>query len=157
MDVTTKNVRFAINKDLETMYRIDRASYLSYMKDGKIENILRSRNALSIIVEIDTEVAGFLLYHVYQNKFIIDRMAVDEKHRRLGCGTVLLENLKRKLGPLKKSIDVILPESNLSAQLFLSSSGFKVEKGLKDYFTTYHDSLPSVPYIEDGLVFRCVK
>jgi ribosomal protein S18 acetylase RimI-like enzyme len=154
MDVIGKNIRFATQKDMEKIYKIDRASYLSYMREGRIEKMLRTNNCLTLVADIEDELAGYLIYHALQNKFVIDRLAVVDHWRRFDCGTVLMKRMQDKLGPLKKVIEMMIPESNLTGQLFLNSLGFKVEKAIKNYYTTYHDSLPCVPYIEDGVLFR---
>lgn len=157
MDVIAKNIRFAIQKDMDVIYKIDRASHLTYMRDGRIEKMLRTKNCLTLVADIEEEVAGYLIYHGHQNKFTVDRLAVVDHWRRFDCGTVLMRKIQDKLGPLKKCVEMMIPESNLTGQLFLNSLGFKVEKAIKNYYTTYHDSLPYVPYVEDGVLFRYEK
>ena len=58
---------------------------------------------------------------------------------------------------LKKHVEIVVKESNVNAQLFFKSMGFTVVETIRNKFTTYHDDLPSVPYIEDGLLFRFGK
>ena len=92
-----------------------------------------------------------------KNNYIISRMAVHPEYRRKGCGKILIEKICSKLSLLKKHVEIVVKESNVNAQLFFKSMGFTVVETIRNKFTTYHDDLPSVPYIEDGLLFRFGK
>ena len=103
------------------------------------------------------EIIGFIVYYAEKNHYVIVRMAVHPDHRLKGCGKILIEKICSKLSLLKKHIDIVVKESNVGAQLFFKSMNFNVVETIREKFTTYHDDLPSVPYIEDGLVFRFKK
>ena len=123
----------------------------------KLENILRYKKAFAAVAIEEDKIIGFVVYYAEKNNYIISRMAVHPEYRRKGCGKILIEKICSKLSLLKKHIDIVVKESNVGAQLFFKSMNFNVVETIREKFTTYHDDLPSVPYIEDGLVFRFKK
>ena len=162
MDIETKNnevqIRYVANfKELEKISHIDSLSFYNHCNRKCLENILRNKKAFAVVALKEEEIVGYILYYVKNNKYIIVRMAVHPEHRRQGCGKLLIEKIGSKLSLLTKNIEIVVKETNIQAQLFLKSMNFVVVDIIRENFTTYHDDLPSVPYVEDGIVFRFDK
>jgi ribosomal-protein-alanine N-acetyltransferase len=61
--------------------------------------------------------------------------AVLRSHRRLGIGTQMMEKLIGKLTPDRRGrIQLEVRETNLAAQLFFRSLGFRATTVLKDFY-----------------------
>ena len=151
----SQEVRFAANfQEIETISKIDSCSFYNHYRKEHVERVLRDKKAFALVVLENQQLVGFVLYYVDKNHYIICRMAVHPDYRKKGYGKMLLNVLCSKLSPLKKHVDIVLKESNVGAQQFFKSLNFNAIKIHKNYFTTYHDDLPVVPYIEDGILFR---
>lgn len=94
------------------------------------------------------EILGYVMYDLIDNKLQILNFAIKKEFQDCGLGKLLIKEMKEKSKAQNKElVDVEIPESNLNAQLFLKSQGFKFVRTLKDYFE-------SVTHIEDGYVFQ---
>ena len=61
--------------------------------------------------------------------------AVMRSHRRLGIGTQMMNKLVGKLSPERRARIVLeVRETNLAAQLFFRSRGFRAVSVLKDFY-----------------------
>lgn len=158
MDVKIQNepeIRYAANfKEIEEISHIDSLSFHNHYRKEHLEKILRNKKAFALVALDQGKIIGYIIYYVDKNHYVICRMAVDPNHRRTGCGKALLNKVVSKLSPLRKHVEIIIKESNVIAQQFFKSLNFNATKIYKDNFITYHDDLPSVPYIEDGILFK---
>jgi ribosomal-protein-alanine N-acetyltransferase len=161
MDIEQKNevaIRFIANFDeINEISRIDSFCFLNHCRKEFIERFLRNKNAFISVAVKNNEIVGFLIYYVKNDNYYIFRLAVHPDHRQERIATKLVNKLINKLGILKKNIHIVIKESNLDAQLFFKKLNFNLVNTKKDYFITYHDDLPCVPYIENGLCFKLEK
>ena len=160
MDVETKTaevleIRYVANfKELEEISHVDSLSFYNHCRREHLENILRNKRAFAVVAFEGNVLVGFVIYYAEKNNYIISRMAVHPNFRRKGYGKKILEKVCGKLSLLKKYVDITVKESNVVAQHFFKSMNFNAIRTIKENFITYHDDLPSCPYIEDGIVFR---
>jgi ribosomal protein S18 acetylase RimI-like enzyme len=62
------------------------------------------------------------------------RIAVLPEWQHRGIGRALLEQLRQEFRPLRASLQALVPESNLSVQLFLRNAGYKAVRILPLHF-----------------------
>ena len=100
------------------------------------------------------KVVGFLIYEKGRKRHYILNLSVHPDYRRCGIGRILLNKLKSKIDSERREIRFDVRESNLPAQLFLRSQGFRCEKIAQDYFLDYYgDEDDEVPERENAYVF----
>lgn len=74
-------------------------------------------------------IVGFMFHAVFPDHFEFFDLMIDRPHRRRGIGTLMARQVTNRLCPgrrLRAIADV--PETNLPAQLFLRSLGFRCVK-----------------------------
>ncbi len=96
---------------------------------------LRQRNCIGMVAEAGDAVVGFMVYELHRSRLHVLNFAVARSHRRLGIGTRMMERLIGKLTPDRRSRLVLeVRETNLPAQLFFRSLGFRAISVLKDFY-----------------------
>jgi ribosomal protein S18 acetylase RimI-like enzyme len=121
-------IRWAHRTDLGPIAAVERAAYgLGAIASPKLEEKLHEKSCAALLAETDRAV-GYLLYHldVTRRTVHIARLAVVPQQQRRSIGTQLLGRLFERLHPLAGvRISLLLPESNLTGQLFAKARGFR--------------------------------
>ena len=82
-----------------------------------------------------TEIVGFMIYELHKNRLHILNFAVHEDHRRHGVGKAMVSKLLGKLSHERRNrIMLEVRETNLEAQLFFKSLGFRAISVLRDFY-----------------------
>jgi ribosomal-protein-alanine N-acetyltransferase len=72
---------------------------------------------------------------LHRTRLHVLNFAVSRQHRRLGVGSLLVDKLSGKLTPERRSrILLEVRETNLPAQLFFRSCGFRAISVVKDFY-----------------------
>lgn len=88
-----------------------------------------------MVAQIGTKLAGYIIYELGKTQVHVLNLAVAEVYRRQGVATTLVDSIKRKLHPDRRSaINLEVRESNLRAQLLFRSLGFRAVRILRDYY-----------------------
>lgn len=96
---------------------------------------LRQRNCIGMIAEQKEKILGFMVYELHNTKIHILNLAVHPEHRRQSVGTQMIERLQGKLSEQRRtSLCMELRETNLPAQLFLRSQGFRAVNVLRHFY-----------------------
>jgi ribosomal-protein-alanine N-acetyltransferase len=99
-----------------------------------------------MVAERNEQVAGFMIYELHKNRIHILAFAVHPDFRRSGFGKAMIEKLVSKLAFQRRNrITLEVRETNLAAQLFLRSLGFRAMNILPNYYKDHN---------EDAFVFR---
>ncbi len=123
--------------DLEAVVRIDKRivgrSRRSYFEVKLQEALNNARLMVSLAVEIDGHLVGYLMGRLYYGEFgvpepvaILDTIGVDPEHPREGIGRALMDQFRRNVKAL--GIERIQTEAEWNDWAlirFLSASGFK--------------------------------
>lgn len=118
--------RFMILRDLAEALAIERANSDCPLSKDDFTRMMRQRNCIGMVVEIDDHITGYMLYEQHRTRIHILAMAVDPRLTRRGIGTALINKLKSKLiDGRREGITVVTRETNLAAALFFKSQGFK--------------------------------
>jgi len=132
VEVTELVERYATEADVraivecDSYYDVDQLGGKWRARDFK--QVLQCSDMAILIVEFRGAVAGYAVIERYAKSFELHRMAVVPALLRCGLGSMLVHSIKQRLsikGPVKISVDV--QESNLRAQMFFKSLGFKVK------------------------------
>lgn len=124
-----------IRRDMDEVLDIERLSFGHPWTLEDYEGVLRKRNCVGMIVEIEERVVGLMVYDLYPNRIRIMNFAVHPDFRRRGAGAMMLDKLKHRLSAQRRSrIQVEVSEENVSAQTWFSHRGFRAIAILRDHY-----------------------
>lgn len=119
-------VRWATRRYMPSIVAIEHASHEFPLCEEEILEILRQRNQIGMVAERNDEVLGFMLYRLEKKHIHVIDLAVDPRFRRRGVGTQMVDKLKGKLAPDRRTrLAMTARETNLDGQLFLRKMGFR--------------------------------
>ena len=129
------HVRWMIRRDMTEVLSIEREAFEFPWSDEDFTRCLRQRNCIGMVAEIADSVVAFMIYELHRARLHMINFAVARSHRRLGIGRHMLQKLCGKLTPDRRSRVVLeVRETNLPAQLFFRSLGFRATSVLKDFY-----------------------
>lgn len=128
-------IRWLIRRDMAEVLRIERASFEYTWSEEDFLRCLRQRNCIGMVAEQDHEIVGFMIYELHKSKLRILNFAVAPEARRRGVGRQMICRLIDKLSQQRrKEIALDIRETNLPAQMFFASEGFRAVRILRDYY-----------------------
>ena len=129
------HVRWTIRKDLPSVVDIEELCFEFPWTETEIIDMLRKPHVIGKVVEYQDGIGGFMFYTLHRTRLHVENIAVHPDYRRCGIGTAMVETLKSKLSPIKRtSLALDVRESNLDAQLFFRHNGFKAVKVIRDAY-----------------------
>ena len=133
---TAVQFRWAIRSDLEKLLSIEAAcSGVTAWTEDDFLGELKRKNVISMVAEENTEIVGFMLYELQKKRLQVINFAVSPRQQRRGIGSRMIDKLIDKLCVGRRTkICFTVRESNLSAQLFLRSVGFRCGKPVRGYY-----------------------
>lgn len=133
--MSNADIRWMIRRDMQSVLEIEHDSFEYPWTEDEFIRCLRTRDCIGMAALIEEAVAGYMIYELHPNRIQVLTLAVAPKHRRSGVGTAMVEMLKSCLAYQRRNrISLIVQESNLPAQLFFRSLGFKVKAIYKDQY-----------------------
>ena len=144
-------IRWAINRDTPTLLAIEAASFEDPWTEEELLRCLRQRNTIGMVAELDDDVVGFMIYELHKNSLHLASLAVDPQYRRRGIGRAMIRSLTGKigLGSVRNRITLEVRESNLPAQLFFKSQGFRAVQVLRDFYENSTEDAYLMQYRRD--------
>lgn len=129
------HIRWMIRRDMPSVLCIEESSFeFSWTEDDFIR-CLRQRNCIGMAAEIGDEVVGFMIYELHKNRLHLLKLVVDPHHQRNWVGRAMMEVLIGKLNVERRNrIMLEVRETNLVAQKFFASMGFKATSVLRDFY-----------------------
>lgn len=129
------HIRWMIRRDMSEVLGIERSSFEFPWSEDDFIRCLRQRNCIGMVAEYDGQVVGCMVYELHKNRLHILNFAVHMDFRRSGVGKQMLNKLIGKLSPQRRSrILLEVRETNLVAQLFFRSVGFRATTVLRDFY-----------------------
>jgi len=120
------SVRWLIRRDLLDAMVIENSSFEDPIDKQEMIDLLKQRNVVGMVAEKDSLILGFMIYELNKSSFHLAHLAVAKECRRAKIGSKLVQHLKQKLSCNRRYLIVVnVPETNLGAQLFFRSLGFK--------------------------------
>ena len=129
------HIRWMIRRDMAEVLEIENESYESPWREDDFIHFLRQRNVIGMVAEHSERVVGFDLYEVHKHRLHLLNIAVASDMLHRGVGTQMIEHLARKLSADKRNrLTLEVRETNLPAQLFYRSCGFKAVGLIRGYY-----------------------
>lgn len=129
------HIRWMIRRDMAEVLDIETNSFEFPWSEDDFVRCLRQRNCIGMVVEQDDRVVGFMIYELHKTRLHVLNFAVAPDCRRRGVGTQMVSKLVGKLS-LQRRVRVTLEvrETNLEAQLFFRTQGFRAVSVLRSYY-----------------------
>jgi [ribosomal protein S18]-alanine N-acetyltransferase len=132
---TSVQIRWMIRRDMPMVLAIEESSFEFPWSEEEFIRCLRQRNCIGMVAEIGDEVVGFMIYELHKNRLHLLNFAVSPKMRRTAVGSAMVDKLVGKLSWDRRNRIVLeVRETNLDAQLFFKSLGFKAISVLRDFY-----------------------
>jgi ribosomal-protein-alanine N-acetyltransferase len=129
------HVRWMIRRDMTEVIGIEQEAFEFPWSEEDFTRCLRQRNCIGMVAELADSVVAFMIYELHRSRLHMLNFAVMRSHRRLGVGTQMMEKLVAKLTPDRRGrVALEVRETNLPAQLFFRSLGFRATSVLKDFY-----------------------
>jgi ribosomal-protein-alanine N-acetyltransferase len=129
------HIRWMIRRDMPAVLGIENRCFEFAWNEDDFIRCLRQRNCIGMVAEEDDKVVGFMIYELHKNRLHILNFAVHPDHRRTGIGNAMINKLLGKLSHERRNrIMLEVRETNLEAQLFFKSIGFKAISVLRDFY-----------------------
>jgi [ribosomal protein S18]-alanine N-acetyltransferase len=128
-------VRWLIRRDMADVLAIEADSFEFAWCEQTFVRCLRQRNTIGMVAERDGQVVGYMVYELHSKRLHLLNFAVAKSSRRQGVGTAMARKLAGKLSSDRRDrIYLDVRETNLAAQLFFKSAGFRAVGVLTDFY-----------------------
>src|SRR5439155_16029658 len=129
------HIRWMIRRDMPEVLQAEQDSFEFAWTEEDFLRCLRQRNCIGMVAEQGEKVVGFMIYELHKSKLHILNFAVSPPFRRFGVGAQMVAKLVSKLSSHRRTkITLEVRETNLSAQLFFRTPGFKAIRMLRAYY-----------------------
>jgi len=129
------HIRWMIRRDMPEVLAIESDSFEFPWTEDDFINCLRQRNCIGMVAEYDERVVGFMIYELNRTRIHVLNFAVAKAHRRRGIGSQMMAKLVGKLSSQRRSrITLEVRETNLPAQLFFRTNGFRAVAVLRQFY-----------------------
>lgn len=129
------HIRWMIRRDMAEVLDIEQQGFEFSWSEDDFIRCLRQRNCIGMVAEHDDRVVGFMIYELHRTRLHLLNFAVAEDIRRQRVGTQMLSKLLAKLSAQRRTRIVLeVRETNLAAQLFFRSLGFRAVSLLRDFY-----------------------
>ena len=143
------HVRWMIRRDMPQVLAIEQDCFEFPWYEDDFIRCLRQRNCIDMVAEASERVVGFMVYELHKHRLHILNFAVHEQFRRRGVGSQMAKKLITKLSHDRRSrIMLEIRETNLPAQLFFRTLGFRAVSVLRKFY----EDTPEDAYM---MQFRC--
>ncbi|MDP3685254.1 MAG: ribosomal protein S18-alanine N-acetyltransferase [bacterium] len=127
-----------LDRDMPEVLQTEQASFECPWTKEDFLRCLRQRNRIGMVAEQGERVVGFMFYELHKTKLHVLNFAVHPSWRRCGVGAQMVSKLISKLSSFGRThITLEVRETNLVAQLFFRSQGFRAVRVLR---ACYEDS-----------------
>ena len=138
------HIRWMIRRDMSEVLAIEQGNFEFPWSEDDFIRCLRQRNCIGMVAEHGDNVVGFMIYELHKNRLHILNFAVSESIQHQEVGSQMVHKLISKLSSQRRRrITLEVRETNLSAQLFFKTCGFRATAVLRSY---YEDS-PEDAYV----------
>jgi ribosomal-protein-alanine N-acetyltransferase len=129
------HIRWMIRRDMPEVLQAEHESFEFSWTEEDFLRCLRQRNCIGMVAEQGEKVVGFMIYELHKSKLNILNFAVSPAYRRAGIGAQMVAKLISKLSNHRRTrITLEVRETNLAAQLFFRSQGFRATRVLRAYY-----------------------
>ena len=135
VDPDAVQIRWLIRRDMPAVLAVEGASFEFAWTEEDFICCLRQRNCIGMVAELAGEVVGYMIYELQKSRLRVLNFAVAPDARRRGVGRRMVRRLVDKLSQQRRT-EIILEvrETNLPAQLFFRSEGFRAFRVVRDRY-----------------------
>ena len=129
------HIRWMIRRDMPEVLAIEADSFEFPWLEEDFIRCLRQRNCIGMVAEHEDRVVGFMIYELNKTRIQVLNFATAADFLRKGVGTQMVSKLIGKLSAQRRTrITLEVRETNLPAQLFFRSVGFRAVSVLREYY-----------------------
>ena len=128
----TPHIRWMIRRDMPEVLSIEKGSFEFSWDEDDFIRFLRQRCCIGMVAEHGEQVVGFMVYELHRKRFHLLRFAVHPDVRRQGVGAAMVAKLRSKQS--RPTIRFEVRETNVPAQLFLQTFGFRAVAVLRGFY-----------------------
>ena len=129
------HIRWMIHRDMPEVLDIELESFEFPWFEEDFICCLRQRNCIGMVAEHGEQVVGFMIYELHKTRLQILNFAVADSLRHRGIGRQMAHELISKLSSGRHTrIALEVRETNLPAQMFFKSLGFRATSVLRSYY-----------------------
>jgi ribosomal-protein-alanine N-acetyltransferase len=129
------HIRWMIRRDMAEVLEVEQESFEFPWSEDDFIRCLRQRNCIGMVAEHEDRVIGFMIYELHKSRLHVLNFAVAKAFRRRGVGRQMLAKLVGKLSYQRRTRVLLeVRETNLPAQLFFRSEGFRAVSVLRDFY-----------------------
>ncbi len=126
--VAPVHIRWMVHRDRPAVLAIEHESFEFSWSEEEFIRCLQQRNCIGMVAEHDDRVVGFMIYELNKTRIHVLNFAVAPQCRRRGVGSQMVAKLVSKLSSQRWSRIILeVRETNLAAQLFFRSQGFRAQ------------------------------
>ncbi len=127
-------IRWMIHRDMPEVLAIEADSFeFPWLREDFIR-CLGQRFCIGMVAEHEDRVVGFMIYESNKTRIRVLNFATAVDFLRRGVGTQMVSKLIGKLSQRRTQITLEVRETNLPAQLFFRSVGFRAVAVLQEYY-----------------------
>jgi ribosomal-protein-alanine N-acetyltransferase len=127
------HIRWMIRSDMPAVIRIEKN-----WTEAEFLDRLRERTVIGMVAEKFTQILGYMVYELYEDRVRLLNVAVHPDWRRSRIGTQLLTKLKRKLeSHRRRKLEAIAEDTDLLLHQFLNFNEMKATVVKDDYHFIY--------------------
>ena len=129
------HIRWMIRRDMPEVLAIEADSFEFPWLEEDFIRCLRQRNCIGMVAEHEDRVVGFMIYELNKTRIQVLNFASAADFLRRGVGTQMVSKLIGKLSAQRRTrVTLEVRETNLPAQLFFRSAGFRAVSVLREYY-----------------------
>ncbi len=119
-------LRWMTEKDLDSVFDLEQKSSTKPWNSEEFAAMLMHSNTVGMVVEYQNRIIGYIVYETLDDAFVIRNVAVLPEFKRKGVGSQMIARVAcRLMRGVRNMMMLSVQESNLEAQLFFRSLGFK--------------------------------
>jgi ribosomal-protein-alanine N-acetyltransferase len=132
---TRVHIRWMIRRDMPEVLAIEHASFEFPWCEEEFLRVLRQRNCIGMVAELDERIVGFMIYELHRNRIHVLDFATRPDCRRQSIGRAMVSKLVGKLSSQRRNrIALYVRETNLAAQFFFRVVGFRAVEVLREHY-----------------------
>lgn len=153
---TPVHIRWMVRRDMAPVLEIERESFEFPWCEEDFVRCLRQRNCIGMVAEYHNpalpenqlEVVGVMVYEMDKTRLHLLTLAVAPEFRRRGIGSQMIAKLVYKLSAQRRRrITLEVRESNLLAQLFFRTAGFRAVSILSAFYDDTDEDAYLMEYV----------
>jgi [ribosomal protein S18]-alanine N-acetyltransferase len=149
------HIRWMIRRDMPEVLAIEHASFDFPWCEEEFLRVLRQRNCIGMVAELGEQVVGFMIYELHKNKLQVLDFAAHPDFRRQHVGQQMVAKLIGKLSSHRRTRIVLhVRETNLAAQYFYRSQGFRALEVVREYYGDTGEDAYLLQYLLDDSVIE---